>query len=518
MVLIFWVITPLQSAIFTTGIVRRITDTSMVTTGTLDSVSSQVNSLNANFLNTAYGVSWLGQKLPAFTTKEYAVSPFQPEVFSQPSLSESWSSSAVAYSTHLTCTPAEITTQINLQYTFGNGKGCSVSNIGFGGASVFNASYLLLYIGYYNNAVLDYSLQNPNCSAEHSNNFLAVWVDTSSRTSFGVYSNFSAVFCEPTYFIQNITVQVNASDSSIMTSSFANDNNSTTRQLLSKDTFNITNFEYIIGTVVTPNAQRQDYPDITIIEQYPRLINYSLAWPTTNMVGFAVANFPKSIESLFHPSELQAAFESAHQILFSIAVATLTSPLASLDATIPRPGTIQDNLEAIILVRTIAIIVEVSFGLVVIVTGCLWYIARLRPSKMTADPASIRDIMTIIQNSGQILKKFQDDGTTTAALLEEDLRGHRFRLVASASAKGQTMNLEFVENTGEARFKKSPFSRLSNTNSAEKGFKAVRPIELSYIVGCALLLFIFLAIASLVLLWRLIEERNGMFLYSTNKI
>ena len=54
----------------------------------------------------------------------------------------------------------------------------------------------------------------------------------------------TALFCETSYAVQNITVRVNASDYSILSYNFG----STESQALNEGVINTINFEYIIGS------------------------------------------------------------------------------------------------------------------------------------------------------------------------------------------------------------------------------------------------------------------------------
>jgi hypothetical protein len=68
----------LQSSIFNTGTITRSLSTDMATSAILSPISSQQTDLNANFLNLAYSIAWLGQSVPPFTSADVASLPFQP--------------------------------------------------------------------------------------------------------------------------------------------------------------------------------------------------------------------------------------------------------------------------------------------------------------------------------------------------------------------------------------------------------------------------------------------------------
>ena len=111
MLFVFWAVTPLQSAIFNIGPVTRSVSSLMITSSTLIPLDQQSNNLDISILNVAYAISWLGQRLPPFTTSQYAAVPFQPlqGIGSQTGLpSEIWTTSANIFSTSLLCSPARV--------------------------------------------------------------------------------------------------------------------------------------------------------------------------------------------------------------------------------------------------------------------------------------------------------------------------------------------------------------------------------------------------------------------------
>ncbi len=219
MLLVFWAITPLQSAIFNTSTVTRSTETNMVTSAHLVPLGQQAESLSTEFQNTAYGIAWVNQTMPAFTTLSHTVLPFKPAE-ERPNMlpSETWTTNVDALSTSLSCTPA-IVEATPKGYTFSNGRGCSVP-----GLDIFlngDGEFLVNYIGYYDSAYLDWALQNPNCSAEFSSTFLAIWALGSSfvedLVTFDLYfSNMTSLFCETHYHVEEHFVTVNDSNLAIV--------------------------------------------------------------------------------------------------------------------------------------------------------------------------------------------------------------------------------------------------------------------------------------------------------------
>jgi hypothetical protein len=506
MMIIFWAITPLQSAIFGTGSVTRIRASQMATIAAIQPVESQMDTLNANFLMTAYGISWLDEQVPEFTTKSYAVRPFAPVHGESTFLpTETWSTSVEAYSTNLTCTPAKSTPHGNRQYDFDNGKGCFVPGITFvPGSDAENSSYILMYIGYYDDARVDWALGNPNCTIEFSNNFLAIWASSASLTANGTYGDMTALFCETSYAVQNITVQVNASDHSILSDNFG----STENQALNEDVINTTNFEYIIGSGFSPVTQVTDYPNTILVEQYPRIMGYNLTWPSTNMVGYGVAAASLPPDRLGDPAILQSAFLKAHQLLFSVAVNKLidnTSPPAVQDL---RNGQLEDQITAINLVRVFSVIVEAFLLLTCFLTAALWYVMSRRDSQLVGDPNSIGQYMSMVAGCRGLNDVFRDMGTTTREQLDARLRLNRFRLRGIIKSNPPIMHLEVLSNGNTTDSRRSTSDQPIPSRS-ECIVAPNRPLELRIFAAFIFICVLVLSILALAYLNVSMTKSNG---------
>ncbi len=129
MVLIFWLLTPMQGAVFGTGPVLTRREVDMQYPRALVDSEKQAEMLDQAVLNAGYAVTWLGQAYPPFTTKEYALLPFEPPSF-EAATPANWTGKTVKYWTELDCWPAEIapSKQFNAgTANFSDGRGCVAS-------------------------------------------------------------------------------------------------------------------------------------------------------------------------------------------------------------------------------------------------------------------------------------------------------------------------------------------------------------------------------------------------------
>jgi hypothetical protein len=507
MMLIFWVITPLQSAIFGTGTVTRTQPLGMRTTAELKPVEAQVGSLNANFLMTAYGIGWLGQSLPPFTTTSYAVMPFEPITPSSPILSsEVWSTNAEVYRTNLTCIPAK-TRFVNGSYEFDNGKGCRVSNL----ALVATGEYFLAYIGYYNDPHADWGLANSHCPLNQSHNFLAVWAEAASQDKTGEYHNVTAIFCEPNYSVYPMTIQLNASDNSITKGVFdeADFLSAVQSQPLSEQAFNITNFEYLIGAGVIEQPQVTDFPNTEAVEQFPRFAAHNLAWPSTNMVGFAAMGGDFSPAELRDPDKLRFAFLQAHQLLFTTAFSALLDPVSASSKDSIRDGITTGQPFAIIYVRVFSLVVEAILGLVCLMATAIWYMSARRPSQLVRDPARIGDIMTMVSECHALKHLFMDMGAISQEQMAKRLLGKRFRLRGIDHHEPPIMHLEVLGRNDDERNYLS--LEPSRSNNGALVAAAYLPFELRTLSAYLFIGSLGASVSGLVYLYVLIYRSNGNY-------
>jgi hypothetical protein len=307
--------------------------------------------------------------------------------------------------------------------------------------------------------------------------------------------------------VQNVSTEINATDHAVIRSSFDKNLLVGTSSLLSSDLFNFTNFEYIMGTGVS-SVERRDYQETAILEQYPRLFDYGIAWPVSSMVGFAVAGHNGTVEDLSSPAALQEVFDKAHKLLFSTAISTLTKVAVSNTSTQAQEGLLVDQPSAIIFVRPFAIVVEISLCLVCLLTAAFLYISNRRLSKMISDPiASIADVMPLVRDSKELSHLLEDDGTITMKILEMKLRHQRFFLEWPETSKGPAILLKSQQGTPTTNLKNLPGGDVCPAGNEKP--KAVRPLELRLVVGFVLMAFIAGAICLLGVFYFNSTHANG---------
>lgn len=439
--IVFWAVTPLQSAIFGLQTVKVTRTVSVADTSVFASLGQQLDVLDASVLQDAYAMTWLGQPLPGYTTANHAFVPFQPLGHGPDALpEETWSTHATALSTYLECWPAAVSnTSIRDTFDFDNGRGCTAElalNIRPVSPNGTDIKYTIIYVGYHEEAHLDWFLENPNCTQEASHQFLAIWTSTRS-------TNMTALFCEPSYKKQTVSVSISAQDrrpqeTSIIPVGDAVD--------IGSEEFNTTAFEYLLGTGLASKQMRRDYPRDRVIDQYATAKDTRLAFPLTNMVGYALGLKNASLDDLQDPTVLQDTFASAHKLIFSAATPQLMTAVAS--PTSPRSGTVQYVLYGIVVSRPISLVVEALLGLIALLVAAIWFCICKTQSTLDKDPGGMAAMFAIFKESRLLLNDFASKDLYDDDTLQKSVRGNRYRLVEAPSFRGPGLQIETLITLG----------------------------------------------------------------------
>ncbi|KAF4345269.1 hypothetical protein FBEOM_771 [Fusarium beomiforme] len=442
MVIVFWALTPLQSALLGTGIVKQTDVVTLMNRSQLLPVAEHVVVLDPEFLNTGYAIGWLGQQFPAFTTAEYALLPFYAD--SAPNLAKLGKPKPVPTNitaettklwTELNCWPAEIARKgirSKEEFNFLNGQGCNAT-AGFGARNETR----MFYIGFYTSPYSDFQIENPRCgrTPDSIHQFLAIWakaipVDWDPSPTF----NISAMFCQPQYFKQKVLATVNSE-------TFEPDSKSIKelgpRETLSDNEFNRTAFEYLIANGMAEAPIAKDYPFNAVVEQHPRLNHTNLTFPVSNMVGFALAGKDLDKDQYVHHDILHKAYNDAHKYLFSVATTTI---LMNSTTFSNKTVSVEYFMIGVIVSRTFATAVECFLLIVAIFTALVLWFSRAAPSNLPANPSSIRRYIDLFSNSPEALSAFKPVDCTDDKCLLEEFKMDNFQMIA----KGEGNSAELL--------------------------------------------------------------------------
>ena len=496
MLLIFWVITPLQSGIFTTGTREVPHNVPVVAEAHLIPFAEQASALDNSFMIKAHGVLWLGTKLSNFTTSQYALQPFElPQFGPDLNINATWTAPTVSYWTELSCTPASEELKDGT-YTFSDGNGCTVSNMGL--ETEMNHT-IMEYIGWYDSISSDFALSQSQetCPQASSHKFLSIWANSSMVNGQPTPSNIASMFCTPSYYSQEVNATVILPDLEVQSISSLGP-----RTILSDDLFNSSAFEFMLATGVPPVTTNKDFPNVFPPQEEMRLANESLMAPITNMVGFALGNSSISVEDYSKPALMHTGYEAAHALLFALAINQMMMPQGVTAGE--SAGSINVQVNAIVVVRVFALLVEVGLGLVALCAIVLLAYTWGRVSNLGRDPASLADIMGYTTTENR-LNALTNVGEATSSALEHILRGKRFRLVKTRDDGNRTSDVFLVEDHGSVHA-----STVQEGGRIAHKPRIVKPFELSLPAGAVMLLLLSSTSVLFAILYHRIQSDNGL--------
>lgn len=506
MIIIFWVITPLQSAILGSGLVKvqRTISTSTFTSTVPSAEQPQI--MDQSILNEGYALTWLNQSNPPFTTSEYTLMPFASSDNRAPLVpSTNWTGQTTKYWSELECWPANISQHgpsTKQTYDFNNGRGCNASDINVYGSLDDSRPFKMLYVGYQNSAWSGYWLAGPTCpksSAGHQ--FLAVW----SRYNATLETiKMASVYCETNYYKQ----QVNATVSSVSHAPVADSIVPLgPRERLPETEFNYTAFEHLLGAGVSSVELdvKREYPFGRLLEHYQQIMDLGINWPLSPMAGFGIAMKNKPpLDAFQNETYMGEAYNAAHKMLFTVAMRRVFANATTATTT---EGAVDYQMHGIIVSRLFSAIVEGLLVLVGVFTMLLWWHSYRAPSRLTMDPASLGSLISLCQNSPVLLDRFAGKGCSTEEDLRETFQDQRFKLFCGCQSRSRQMVIKVVDVRGDSGDGDSIDLSQPDLSLSVGHYSPVKPLALRRDVGATVIMCMLGAVAALVYL-KLEEKRT----------
>lgn len=388
---LFWAITPLQSALISATPVTRHTPTLFELPKTLIPVKDQNKALNIEFLYSAYEAAWLDNQMPAFTTKTEAVLPFQLTEQGLGVTNETWTVQTEVFSTSLTCTEAP---KNRVCPKFGNCYyNITSSDLGCGFLfqpfSNSNVPQELLYQG---NGP---GLQNQylNCPV---GTFLAVWAKAKNVTDKDV--DVVASFCKASYTRTPASATVDS------TGRVVNIEHTGSAKNMDNNTLAQANYELILSSGEV-TADTSPYPTLDGPSQIARLEKLQLTGYAYPMSGYAMAFVGNmTFDDLRDMGNLQWVYESAHKLVFASAI-----PFLLDDAESPGKVTGLRIIEgmAVVVWQKYARLLEAFLALVTALCMALTVTYARRNNALRGDPDSLAAKMSLVYGSEALLQDFE---------------------------------------------------------------------------------------------------------------
>lgn len=500
LVAVFWAVTPLQSGIFAVKQIHRSKSLPVITSNQFLPLGEQTDKLDLNFVNDGYGITWVDQALPPFTTRNYTLAPFRVvDGSSHLGVNKTLTSTTTLFGADLDCVPPAVAKELDYDtFKFADGRGCVLD-----GAPVFESGtgFSATYNGYYSDkADVDPNLNRTGCN---EGTYIATW----ARKSDDFQGPFTALFCYSSYYEQEVQATVKFPGYTVESVSPIGP-----RLPLSNQTFAVSHFENIIETQTLPLIHqnitspqqdvlgRRDIDDKTKIDQSSLLMDKNISGVTSSeLVGFAVGLAGVELEGLLEPTNLHHAFRATHQLLFALGAGVALQGSSSTGN--PVMGVETSSMEAVLMVEAFSYIVIGFLCLIAIVTAYVLYIYIERPLNIRSGQDSIALNMALAHRQTDLLSLLRPLHSAKMETLERQLQGCFFKLENQADECRLVMT---TQNTEEGKESKSVDKIASSIQHW--------PAELTFAFGGAFIIIIGGAIACLLIFYRLIVDRNGLLI------
>ena len=388
--LIFWVIAPLNNSLLTTQPVTRDIETSFKIFKKLTPFDDQDAVLSPSFLYTSYGVTWLGEKVHSFMTKELIAIPFKPASYGEgqdhlPRGKESWTAQTRVYQTELACTPAEIEAS-GTEYKFSADK-CTYSidplRYPHGNPlSRSNGTRNMVYIRFINPDFTRYTRKKKTLCKPPK--LLAIWAKSRKAHNKTDELDLNALYCKPSYHYQTHKVTVDGTDGSITKADPVGERTNLTQD---DKIINIEIFEETVGPASTINRANRKHFRSDAPNSMLRFEDWGLHNPTGQM-SYVIGLSPgKKFDDFKDPVIFKNGLERMHQLLFNSFLETL---LVSDSGGEEVVGNRAVRSVGIVVVPLIAHILAGFLGLVVVCLCGVFLISYNRKNNLASDPDTER--------------------------------------------------------------------------------------------------------------------------------
>jgi len=362
----------------------------------------QKATMSASFLYTSYGVTWLGEKVHSFMTRELIAIPFKPASYGegQDHLKrgkESWTAQTRVYQTELACTPAEIEASSGTRYKFSTEK-CTytMDPLKYSPGNPYSSSSGTRNMIYIKFAALSESM------CKTSNLFLAIWASRNTHNQTDEL-DLNALYCEASYYYRTHKVTVDGTDGSIIEADPVGERTNFTQE---DKIINIDIFEENVSAAATNYELNRKHFSHKAPVSMLRFEDWGLNNPTSQ-ISYVIGLSPgKKFDDFKDPVTFRSGLERMHKLLFNNALEILLVPDSSGEEVV---GNRAIRSVGIIVVPLIAHILASFLGLVVVCLCGVFFVSYNKQNNLASDPDTLGTKMALVAHSKTLLKDF--DGT-----------------------------------------------------------------------------------------------------------
>lgn len=508
----------------------------------------------------AYQYAWLGGSLPAFTTPEYALMPFDVSTIKNLREDETWTGESTLYEADLKCQKADITKR-GWGYVISNGNDCEyhlvdISKTYYTSEPIpsgdtdlmdelehlvdfsFYAPWNSLFMGHesmtvgVSRRILQdiYTLNSPMSKCSKDPRFLGIWGNQYNLTAEDgdrLAAKWTAVYCEPSYWTQSAmaTVQIKGQDGIVQKVDRVGERKplsgfnapafkklaATGQKSALPEDLDSNGYSVNLGTAPLeyPNARYQ------LLQRYgaadPAFSNRAESVPTVQLLnefglgGFALRNYPNdTLSSLLDPIELAKSYSDAYKLLFSF---SLASDLRNLPVSNTSITKITREFETEIYAVSVVWcrLTQAGFIVLALLTLCLLYVTWGRQTNLDGEPNSLLESMLAIRTLSQDVTMHNSEFCDPRILSDSLIRaGHKYQL---RLVKGEGPIIEKVTSGGADQ--KTWLTPEYIDNSELTPFKPKISWELSRIAGVLYFSFFGFLLVFLIFIYTYSIKNNG---------
>ncbi|KAI8664054.1 hypothetical protein NCS55_00912300 [Fusarium keratoplasticum] len=506
MVLVFWVLTPLQTALFGTSAATHTLPVTITQRSELLPPDRQLQDLR--FLHRAYAIGWMNNSYPAFTTPEYALLPFY--VDNDVALSgqnKTWTSNTTKLWAEVDCSPVSYRNTGNktddgeLVYRFSANDCFADVNL--------DPNKTDVWMYYRDSRSFDFvDSMSWNCSNQPDDHNLALvlWAKKMNISSTNSQEfNLTALQCHVSFRKQAVLATITALGLRPVNDGIKARAESMN---LTSSEFNMTSYkESLPSYAVLPTNKGSDAQDITDIQSPDFFVPDSGFSPSSSVfLQYGIVGYNGSPDLLSDPLRLESLVRGVHQKFFSLSIADRlgndTEPAD--DDTCTSTFT----MTGIVVSRVLAVIVEVLLLLIAVAAGLIAYHMKSSPCNLVTAPGSIDHLIYIAHNSPMVSKLFWPMDMADDKRLARDLQDYRFQLTINLES-GQN---ELVIAEGNLASSDEEQQDLANDNY----YKPVKPLALGRTAGCVFAVLIAAGVGVLSYLKAQEVNLNGLTRPSSN--
>ena len=384
------------------------------------SYDSQANELDSAFLYSSYSVTWLGEKIAGFMTRDFVAIPFKPvnSTYKEAAQgNESWTAATGVYQTAVDCVPATIIAPGEFDgdaYNFTT-DGCSYS---LNPLPDKNATRNLMYIGFgTNNGTAMWYLREPMCRVK--NIFLGVWAKSRLPSNRSTDIDVVGIFCRTRYSSADVDITVDATNLSISRFKFITE----PKPLTAEDNIIDTNmFERNFGAGGTSSTVDAKHFSTRAPTTQVRYEDWNL-WYPTGQVGYAIGLENKTFDDFRDLGVFGDAMNKTHKLLFNYAVNTL---LRHEDQPQKVNGTRIVRKEGVVVVPAVAHLLAGFLSVVAVCLAVVFSLSYDRRNNLRSDPDTLATKMSLVAQSPQLLRDFE--GADNCPDIKRCIKRRRYKL------------------------------------------------------------------------------------------